>query len=71
MAESKNPYEGQGGSVIHHADGRFERLEEPTKDHELGNCARDRDGKPLDPQIRAREEAATAAVAAPKKKGGN
>lgn len=39
-------FQGQGGRY-EIRDGKRVRIEEPTKDHPEGNCAREADGKPI------------------------
>jgi hypothetical protein len=46
MNEIVDEFHGQGGAYILENGVRC-RVEEPTKDHPEGNCARDKDGKVL------------------------
>lgn len=39
-------FQGQGGR-FEIREGKRVRVEEPTKDHPEGNCAREADGKPI------------------------
>lgn len=49
MSEQKpDEFHGQGGAYVRGKDGVRRRVEEPTRDHEQGNRARDAQGRPAD-----------------------